>query len=183
MAIDTVLPESLAEFEDCFDELGCLPEVHLINLKPDVTPVVHPPRRIPYALRDKLRDQLQRIEKLSIIKKVSEHTDWVNSSVTVSKRNGKLLICVDPRDLNKAIKRQHFQLLSAEDLFAQMSGAKLFAQLDMSNAYYQIRTDEDNSKLLNLTLPLDILCLNDNLWLFTLFRKFVKKLLLESLKV
>ena len=177
MAIDTVLPESLAEFEDCFDELGCLPEVHLINLKPDVTPVVHPPRRIPYALRDKLRDQLQRIEK------VSKHTDWVNSLVIVSKRNGKLLICIDPRDLDKAIKRQHFQLLSAEDLFAQMSGAKLFAQLDMSNAYCQIRTDEDNSKLLNLTLPLDILCLNDNLWLFTLFRKFVKKLLLESLKV
>ena len=56
MAIDTELPESLAEFEDCFGELGCLPEVHHINLKPDVTPVVHPPRRIPYALRDKLRD-------------------------------------------------------------------------------------------------------------------------------
>ena len=56
MAIDTVLPESLAELEDCFDEFGWLSEVHLVNLKPDVTPVVHPPRRIPYALRDKLRD-------------------------------------------------------------------------------------------------------------------------------
>ena len=121
--------------------------------------------------------------EINIIEKLSEHTDWINSLVIVSKRNGKLRICIDPRDLNKATKRQHFQLLSAEDLFAQMSGAKLFAQLDMSNAYCQIRIDEDNSKLLNLTLPLDILCLNDNLWLFTLFRKFVKKLLLESLKV
>ena len=183
MAIDTMLPESLAEFEDYFGELGCLPEVHLINLKPDVTPAVHPPRIIPYALRDKLRDQLQRIEKLNIIEKVSEHTDWVNSLVIVSKRNGKLLICIDPHDLNKAIKHQHFQLLSGEDLFAQMSGAKLFAQLDMSNAYCQIRIDEDNSKLLNLTFPLDILCLNGYLLVFTLFRKFVKKLLLESLKV
>ena len=76
MAIDTELPESLAEFKDCFAELGCLSEVQHINLKPDVTPVVHPPRRIPYALRDKLRDQLQRLEKLDIIEKVSEPTDW-----------------------------------------------------------------------------------------------------------
>ena len=104
MAIDTELPE----FEDCFGELGCLPEVHHINLKPNVIPVVHPPRRIPYALRDKLRDQLQRMEKLDIIEKISEPTDWVNSLVIVSKPNGKLRICIDPRDLNRAIKCHPF---------------------------------------------------------------------------
>ena len=85
------------------------------------------------------------MEKLDIIEKVSEPTDWVNSLVIVSKPNGKLRICIDPRDLNRAIKRQHFQLPSAEDLFAQMSGAKYFAKLDMSNAYWQIRVDEENS--------------------------------------
>ena len=110
MAIDTEFPESLAEFEDCFGELSCLPEVHHINLRPDVTPVVHPPQRIPYALCNKLRDQLQRIKKLDIIEKVSESTDWINSLVIVSKPNGKLRICIDPRDLNKAIEHQYFQL-------------------------------------------------------------------------
>ena len=145
MAIDTELPESLAEFEDCFGELGCLPEVHHINLKLNVIPVVHPPRRIPYALRDKLRDQLQRMEKLDIIEKISEPTDWVNSLVIVSKPNGKLRICIDPRDLNRAIKCQHFLLLLAENLFAQMSAAKYFDKRDMSNAYWQIRVDEESS--------------------------------------
>ena len=100
MAIDTELPESLAEFEDCFGELGCLPEVHHINLKPGVTPVVQEPRRIPYALCDKLRDQLQHMEKLDIIEKVSEPTDWVKSLVIVSKPNGKRRISIDPRYLN-----------------------------------------------------------------------------------
>ena len=148
MAIDTELPESLAEFEDCFGEHGCLPEVHHINLKLDVTPVVHPPRRIAYALCDKLRDQLQCMEKLDIIEKVSEPTDWVNSLVIVSKVNGKLRICIDLRDLNRAIKHQHYQLPSAENLFARMSGTKYFAKLDMSNAYWHIRVDEESSKLL-----------------------------------
>ena len=93
------------------------------------------------------------MEKLDIIEKVSEPTDWVNSLVIVSKPNGKLRICIDPRDLNRAIKRQHFQLPSAEDVFAQMSGAKYFAKLDMSNAYWQVRVDEESSKLLTYNTP------------------------------
>ena len=147
------MPESLAEFEDCFGELGCLPEVHHINLKPDIIPVVYPPWRIPCALRDKLRDQLQQMEKLDIIEKVLEPIDWVNSLVIVSKPNGKRRICIDLRDLNKAIKCQHFQLPLAEDCFAQISGTKYFAKLDMSNVYWQIRIDEESSKLLNFITP------------------------------
>ena len=77
----------------------------------------------------------------------------MNSLVIVHKANGKLRICIDPRDLNKAIKRQHFQLPSAEELFAQISGAKYFAKLDMSNAYWQIKIDEESSKLLTFNTP------------------------------
>ena len=85
------------------------------------------------------------MEKLDIIEKVSEPTDWLNSLVIVSKPNGKLRICIDPRGLSRAIKCKHFQLPSTEDLFAQMYGAKYFAKLDMSNAYWQIRADEESS--------------------------------------
>ena len=93
------------------------------------------------------------MEKLGIIERVTEPTDWVNSLVIVHKANGKLRICIDPRDLNKAIKRQHFQLPSAEELFAQKSGAKYFVKLDMSNAYWQIKIDEESSKLLTFNTP------------------------------
>ena len=128
------VPDDLLQFCDCFGDIGTLPQTHHIELKPDVTPVI-PPRRIPYALKPQLREELTRMGKLGIIEKVTEPTDWVSSLVIVHKANGKLRICLDPRDLNKAIKRQHFQLPSAKELFAQMSGAKYFAKLDMSNAY------------------------------------------------
>eukprot|EP00112_Aurelia_sp_Birch-Aquarium-sp1_P023107 Seg6752.3 transcript_id=Seg6752.3/GoldUCD/mRNA.D3Y31 product="Retrovirus-related Pol polyprotein from transposon 17.6" protein_id=Seg6752.3/GoldUCD/D3Y31 len=147
------IPDDLLQFCDCFGDTGTLPQTHHIELKPDVTPVIHPPRRIPYALKPHLREELSRMEKLGIIEKVTEPTDWVNSLVIVHKANGKLRICIDPRDLNKAIKRQHFELPSAEELFAQMSGAKYFAKLDMSNAYWQIKIDEESSKLLTFNTP------------------------------
>jgi hypothetical protein len=43
---------------DCanvYDKLGCLPFVYDIQLKPDSVPVIHPPRRIPVALREKVK--------------------------------------------------------------------------------------------------------------------------------
>ena len=41
---------------------------------------------------------------------MDEPTDWVNSMVIVVKRNKRLRICLDPRNLSTAIKREHFQL-------------------------------------------------------------------------
>ena len=43
------------------------------------------------------------MEKIDVIEKVEGPTDWVNSMV---KPNGKLRICIDLRDLNKAIQNQ-----------------------------------------------------------------------------
>ena len=67
--------------------------------------------------------------KLDVIEPVSEPTEWVNPLVTVEKPNGKLRVCLDPRDLNKAIKRQHYKLPTAEELFSEMTGARYFSKL------------------------------------------------------
>ena len=70
------VPDDLLQFSDCFGDIGTLPQTHHIELKPDVTPVIHPPRRIPYALKPQLREEINRMEKLGIIERVTEPTDW-----------------------------------------------------------------------------------------------------------
>ena len=87
-----------------------------IELKDDVTPVVVPPHKLLYALKDPLKKELDRMEKLGIIEKVEKSTDWVNALVVVSKSNGKLRVCLDPQPLNQAIKRHHYRLPTAEDI-------------------------------------------------------------------
>ena len=93
-------------------DLGKLEPEHHIRLQEDMPPVVHPPRKIPAGLRDKLKDELDRMEKMGVIVKVDEPSEWVNSLVLVEKPNGDLRICLDPRDLNKAIRREYYQLLN-----------------------------------------------------------------------
>ena len=70
--------------------------------------------------------------KLNVIETVKEPSEWVNSMVIVEKPNGKLRICFDPKDLNKAIKRHHLKLPTTEEILAKMSGSKWFTKVDAS---------------------------------------------------
>ena len=85
--------------------------------------------------------------------RVHEPSDWVNSMVTVIKPNGKLRICIDPRDLNKAIKREHFPTKTVEEVVARMPNAKIFSVLDASSGFWQIELDQESSKLCTFNTP------------------------------
>lgn len=82
---------------------------------PEVKPVIHAPRRFPVALRDREIDQLHKMERSRVIAKQLEPTQWVNSMVTVVTPQ-KIRICMDPKDLNTAIRREHYPLLTMEEV-------------------------------------------------------------------
>ena len=93
------------------------------------------------------------MERLNIIERVFEPTEWVNSLVVVQKPNGKVRICLDPKDLNRAIKRHYHHIPNAEDILSRMAGATVFGKLDASSGYWQIQLDEESSKLLTFNSP------------------------------
>ena len=76
--------------------IGKLNGEYHIRLSAEVTPVQHAPRRVPMAIRDKLKRTLDEMVT-GIIVPVTEPTQWISSMVVVPKKNG---ICLD---LNAAI--------------------------------------------------------------------------------
>jgi len=78
-------------------------------------------------------------------------TNWLGE--VVEKPNGTLRVCLDPRNLNKAIKRHHHKLPTTEEILSQMAGAKFFSKLNASNAFWQKQLDEESSKLLTFNTP------------------------------
>ena len=93
------------------------------------------------------------IKDTGVIKKVDEPTEWVNSLVVGEKPNGDLRICLDPRDLNKAIKREYYQLPTFEEISSRLSGAKVFTKLDANQGYWQIPLDEESIRLTTFNTP------------------------------
>ncbi|KAK0139299.1 hypothetical protein N1851_024069 [Merluccius polli] len=143
----------MKEYRDCFEGLGCLPGQHTIHVDESVSPVVHPCRKVPFKLRERLKEELARMEKMKVIQKIDEPTEWVSSLVIVQKKTGALRICLDPRALNKAIKREDFKLPTREEIMAQFAGAKWFSKLDASSGFWQLKLEEESSKLCTFNTP------------------------------
>ena len=97
-----------------------------IELDSKVKPIEHPPRRIALSLQPKLETELDEIVKQGIIVPVDEPADWVNSLVVREKPNGSLRICLDPKDLNKAIKREHYPVPTVDMVTNRLQGETFF---------------------------------------------------------
>ena len=65
-------------------------------------------------------------------------TEWVNSLVIVEKKDGSLRLCLDPKDLNIVIRREHFQISTFEDVVSRLRGKKCFTVLDQKDSYEQV---------------------------------------------
>lgn len=161
----------LAEFPECFEGIGCFEGEYRITLDPTVPPVVHPPRRVPVALQEPLKKELDRLVEAGIIAKVDRPTDWVNSFVCATKSNGSIRLCLDPKDLNAAIKRPHHFTPTLDDVLPKLNGAKYFTILDARSGYWNIRLEEDSSyyttfntpfgRFRFLRLPFGLVCAQD----------------------
>ena len=145
--------EILENFSDVFEGLGCLSTEYKIQLEKDAKPVVHPPRKIPFAMKNKVKDELCRLERMRVIEKVLEPTEWVNSLVVVEKPNKKVRLCLDPRDLNKSILREHYPMKTVEEVAAKVNNAKVYSVLDASNGYWQIKLSKDSQKYTTFNTP------------------------------
>lgn len=137
----------LEEYPDVFQGIGCLPGKYKIELKHNIQPVVHAPRKLPVALKSQIKNKIDEMLAQGIIAKVEGPTDWVSSMTVVKKPNGDLRICLDPQDLNKAIRREHFKLPTLEEIISNLSGATYFSTLDAKHGFWQVALHEDSTDL------------------------------------
>ncbi len=143
----------LSSYGELFTGIGCFKDEYHIKLDPSVTPVVHAPRRVPEALREPLKNELDSLCKQHIITSVQEPTDWVNSIVCVTKSNGTLRVCLDPKDLNKAIRRPHYYTPTLDDILPKLNGAKYFSIIDARSGYWNILLDKESSFYTTFNTP------------------------------
>ena len=116
-------------------------------------PEQHIPRRIPVAIREQLKNTLEDLTKQGIVEPVTEPAPWISSMVVVTKKNGTLRICIDPKDLNKAIRQEHYPLPTIEGVATRLHGAKVFTSLDVRSGFWHIALDEPLSFLTTFHTP------------------------------
>ncbi|KAL9967831.1 hypothetical protein ACROYT_G026128 [Oculina patagonica] len=145
----------IAQYPECFNGIGKFQGGYHITLDPSVPPVVHPPRRVPISLRDDIKSELDDMAKNGIITKIEEGepTSWVNSLVYRRKQNGRLRLCLDPKDLNAAIQREHHVTPTLEEIIPKLMGATVFSIVDAKCGYWNVVLDKESSYLTTFNSP------------------------------
>ncbi|KAK6179270.1 hypothetical protein SNE40_011672 [Patella caerulea] len=119
-----------------------------IRLKETATPIFYKPRPIPYALKEAVERELDRLESSGVISKV-DYSPWATPIVVVPKSDHSIRICGDYKvTVNKCIEVQQYPLPNAEDIFATLAGGTVFSKLDLSSAYQQLMLDKQSELLL-----------------------------------
>ena len=117
-----------------------------LQMKPDSQPKFHKPRPVPFAIRDAIGEELDRLEAEGITERVN-HSEWAAPIVAVPKKDGKFRICGDYKvTVNPALQVDQYPLSKPEDLFATLAGGEKFTTLDLSQAYLQLELDEESSQ-------------------------------------
>ena len=144
----------IAAYGNVFNsELGKFPAVEHLEIDPFVTPVKMPLRKVPLTVQDRLEPELNRLEKLGVIERVTEPTEWISGMVVTEKKNGSLRVCIDPRPLNKALRRSTYPMLTMEDILPRLSKAKVFTVCDVKNGFWHVQLEEASSLLTTFSTP------------------------------
>ena len=105
-------------------------------------PVRQPLRRVPFALRPKIKEMVEEMLELGVIQE--SNSPWSSPVVLVKKRGGDLRFCVDYRALNAVTRKDVFPMPRIDDMLDQLGGKRIFSTLDARSGYWQIKLGESS---------------------------------------
>ena len=146
----TPLKLLLKEFSDRFQKgLGEMGKLKArVFLKEGASPKFFRPRAVPYALKEKIEEDLKRLEDLGVIRPIC-HSEWAAPVVPIIKASGAVRICGDFKiTVNPQLEVEQYPLPKAENLFTSLEGGERFTTLDLADDYLQMTLDEEAKQYL-----------------------------------
>jgi len=138
---------------------GLDPQVamHRLNINPNANPVKQQQRRFRPEIIEAIQSEVKKLIDFDYIR-VEQHPDWVTNIVPVTKKNGKIRVCIDFHDLNEACPKDEFPLLITDVMIDNMCGFEWMSFMDGISRYNQIKMYPDDEKHTSFRMPLRVYC-------------------------
>ena len=137
-----------------------------------------------YAERKELRVLLDSLLAKGIIR--PSESEYASPIVLVRKKTGDLRLCIDYRELNKALIKDNYPLPNIEDLIDSLCGKKYFTKLDLRNGFYHIRMSEESIKYTAFSTPFgqfEFMCMPFGLKVApSRFQRYINQVLSELIR-
>lgn len=146
------------EFSEVFEEsLGTFKgREATIHVPQDAPTKFFKPRPLPFALKDGVTQELQRLQREGVIVPVKTST-WAAPIVPVAKKDGRVRICGDFKGtVNPVATLEKYPIPRIEDLWATLSGGEKFTKLDLRDAYQQVVLEQDSRKYVTISTHMSL---------------------------
>jgi len=101
-------------------------------------------RMIPPSMLDEVRSHIQQLLAAGIIRR--SNSPWSSNIVLARRKDGRLRLCTDFRQLNERTVKDSYALPRVEEILDCLAGSQYFTVLDMKSGYYQIEIDEQHKQ-------------------------------------
>jgi hypothetical protein len=130
------LVEILKPYVDCF--------AWSYSIKDGFRPYKQPARRFNSDIYDRVKEEINQLLEANFIRPCP-YADWISSIILVEKKGaGKICVCIDFRNLNKATPKDEYPMPIADMLVNDASGHKVISFLDGNAEYNKIFMAEEN---------------------------------------
>ncbi|XP_058858757.1 uncharacterized protein K02A2.6-like [Acipenser ruthenus] len=131
-----------------------------IQVDPAARPRFFKPRPVPYAMKDKVDQELDRLIAEGVIEPV-QFSEWAAPIVPILKADGSVRICGDYKvTVNQVARIDTYPIPRIEDLYATLAGGQKFTKIDLSNAYLQILLDKGSKPYVTINTHRGLFCYN-----------------------
>ena len=131
------LQELLRGYQDVFQNIPGRTNMTQHNIvSGSASPVKLPPYRLPYAYRDTVKQELEKMLASGIIE--PSCSEWSAPIVLIKKKDGSLRLCVDYRRLNAVSETDAYPMPRIDDLIDQLGKATVFSTIDLTKGYWQV---------------------------------------------
>lgn len=144
-----ILQNLIEEYKELFsEEIGKINNFQAaFKLKEGAVPIFLKSRPVPFALKDQVEAEIDRLEEAGILEKLT-YSQWGTPVVPVTKQNGKVRLCADYRaTLNRNLENDNYPIPRIEEIFAKLSGGKYFCTLDINQAYLHMMTSDETAEM------------------------------------
>ncbi|CAB3228715.1 unnamed protein product [Arctia plantaginis] len=121
-----------------------------LHLKPDSKPIFYRARPVPFAIKEKVEQEIDTLVKDGVLIKV-DYSEYATPVVPVVKANGKIRLCGDYKlTLNQQLIVDEHPLPTSEELFNGLAGGEKYSKIDLKNAYLNWKVRDEDQNLLTL---------------------------------